>query len=306
MKQSVSSKIVGALLCAVFHSPLVNNATFSGNVGKKTKDKKSHYRPSKGFRYNVFPVEQAKAEVLIPTERNCDKVILMLHGGSFKVKLLDMYRHLAEKYSRLLDHCAVVSVDYRVFPEHPYPAQREDVLVVYHAMLAHGVKPEQIAMIGDSAGANLALSACLYLRDHALPLPGAIVCFSLWGDMTNSGDSFIRNCYTDPFNGIAKRKDPADHIDYLRRISAYAEKLDRADVYVSPSFADFSGFPPVTLFCGTAEMDESDTDLAFENMKKAGVDVKMYKYEGMFHDFQLVPFFPESRDVFRKVKTRLS
>lgn len=303
--QSLSGKFVSALLCAVFHSPLINNAEFSNNAGKKTKNETSKYKVPKDFLHSVRPCGKATYEIFEP-KKNSDLTILMFHGGGYKIKLIDAYRKLSEKYSRTFGNCRVIALDYRIFPEHPFPAQLEDTAILYKELLEKGIEPQKIVFIGDSAGANLALAFSLYLRDNHMPMPGGVVCFSLWGDMNTSGDSCLKNAYKDPFCGIARRKKIEDNLPYLRRISAFAKNIDRNSVYASPSFADFKDFPPVTLVCGEAEMGESDSDIAYQNMKKAGVDVVLYKYEGMFHDFQLFSFLPESKDAYAKVKKRIA
>lgn len=303
--QSLSGKIVSALLCAVFHSPLINNSELSNNAGKKTRKYKSHYKPSKEFRYSVHKLNDVNYETLAPKHKRNDKVVLLLHGGSYKVRLIDMYRRLAEKISRTLEYCTVYNLDYRAFPEYKYPAQIEDTVALFQEMQRQGIEAKNIVFIGDSAGANLTLTSTLYMRDNGIELPSAIVCFSLWGDATNSGKSVVENCYRDPFSGIARRKKVKDNWDYLHRISALAKELDRSSPYVSPSFADFTNFPPVTLFCGEAEMDRTANEMAFENMKKADVDAELHMFDGMFHDFQLFTFFPETKRAFEIMKSRI-
>lgn len=303
--QSLSGKIISNLLCAVFHSPLINNSEFSNNAGKKTKEYKSHYKPSGIFNYSVHRLNGVNYEILEPKQKRNNKVVLLLHGGSYKVRLLDMYRKLAEKISKTLNYCTVYNLDYRTFPEYKYPAQIEDTVAVFQEMQRQGVEANNIVFIGDSAGANLALASTLYMRDNGMNLPSTIVCFSLWGDMTNSGKSVVDNCYRDPFGGIARRKKVEDNWGYLHRISAFAKELDRSSPYVSPSFADFTNFPPVTLICGEAEMDRSANEMAFENMKKADVDAELHMFDGMFHDFQLLPFFPETKRAFEIMKNRI-
>lgn len=168
-----------------------------------------------------------------------------------------------------------------------------------------GIEAKDIVLIGDSAGANLALTSTLYMRDNGMELPSAIVCFSLWGDATNSGKSVVDNCYRAPFGGIARRKKIEANWDYLHRISAFAKELDRSSPYVSPSFADYTNVPPVTLICGEAEMDRSANELAFDNMKNAGIDAELHMFDGMFHDFYLIPFFPETKRAFEIMKSRI-
>lgn len=303
--QSVTSRIFCACLRGIFHSSFVDNANISNKAGNKSKDIKSHYKPSKNFTLERCELKNCSYEILKHKDCHTQKVLLMLHGGSFKVKLVDMYRHLAEKYSNLLDGATVINVDYRIFPQYEHPAQLYDVKDVYIDLLEKGIKPENIIFIGDSAGANLAVTTTLWLRDNSYPLPSQVVCFSLWADMTSSGESRVKNAYLDPFGGIAKHKSIEDNWDYLHRISAYAQNLDRENPYVSPVFADFNNFPPTTLVCGGAEMDESDNDRVYEKMRTSGVDIELYKYDGMFHCFQLMSFLPESRDAYKKVFNRI-
>lgn len=303
--QSVISKAFMGTLRTVFHSPLFDSSTLSDNASKLTKDKKSRYKPSKGFVHSRYGHGGVFYEKTVNSRLEGEKVILLIHGGSFKVGLIDMYRKLAEKYSRLFLVKTVISVDYGKYPEHELPSQMYDVVKIYLHLLDEGVKNSDIVFIGDSAGANLALTSCLYLRDNAYPLPEHIVCFSLWADATSSGESRIKNAYTDPFYGIAKGKKIEDNLHLLRRISKYVLNLDRTDPYISPLFGDFHSFPKVTLVCGTAELDESDSDRVHQKMKDAGVDAKLYKFEGMCHCFQLFSFLPESRWAYEKVKLRL-
>lgn len=303
--QSNLAKFVSRVLRGIFHSRLIDNVNLTNNLGKKTKEYKSNYKPSKEYNYTKHKVKNACYEKLEHKNKKSDKIILLLHGGGYKIPLTDLYRRTGEKLSKLLDNATVINLDYRIFPKDEYPAQLEDETEVYLELLKQGVPSSSIIMIGDSAGANLCLAAVLWLRDNNFDLPKEIVCFSTWGDMTSSGKSRIKNAYTDPFEGIAKYKSIEDNWDYLHRISVYAENLDKKSPYVSPCFADFTNFPRTTLICGTAEMDESDTDTIYNKMIKNGVDVELYKYEGMFHDFQLFPFFKESKDAYSKVVQRI-
>lgn len=100
----------------------------------------------------------------------------------------------------------VINVDYGRFPEHQLPSQMHDVAKVYLHLLNEGINNSDIVIIGDSAGATLAMTSSLWIRDNGYPMPNHIVCFSLWADATSSGDSRITNAYTDPFYGIAKHK----------------------------------------------------------------------------------------------------
>ncbi len=304
--QSLISKIFMSTLRLIFHSPLSDSSKLSDNAAKLTKDKKSKYKPSKNFTCSKHTTDGVKYEKLI--NRNCktEKVILMIHGGGFKIELNDFYRRLAEKYSKMFCGATVINVDYGRFPEHQLPSQMHDVVKIYLHLLDEGVKNSDIVFIGDSAGATLAMTSSLWLRDNGYPMPNHIVCFSLWADATSSGDSKIKNAYTDPFYGIAKHKKIEDNLHLLRRISKYVLNVDRTDPYISPLFGSFEKFPKVTLICGTAELDESDSDRVYEKLKSAGADAKLHKFEGMCHCFQLFSFLPESKTAYQIVKRRIA
>ena len=303
--QSLTSKIFMSTLRLIFHSPLSDSSKLSDNAAKLTKDKKSKYKPSKNFTHSKHNIDGVKYEKLI--NRNCktEKVILMIHGGGFKIELNDFYRRLAEKHNKMFCGATVINVDYGRFPEHQLPSQMHDVVKVYLHMLDEGVNNSDIVVIGDSAGATLAMTSSLWLRDNGYPMPNHIVCFSLWADATSSGDSRITNAYTDPFYGIAKHKKIEDNLHLLRRISKYVLNVDRTDPYISPLFGSFENFPNVTLICGTAELDESDNDRVYEKLKAAGADAELHKFEGMCHCFQLFSFLPESKTAYNLVKSRI-
>ena len=304
--QSLTSKAFMGILRLIFHSPLSDSSKLSDNAGKLTKNRKSKYKPSKCFIHTKHQADGVKYEKIVNSCCGTEKVILMIHGGGFKVGLIDTYRRLAEKYNNLFDGATVINVDYGTFPEFRLPSQMHDVVKVYLHLLNNGTKSSDITVIGDSAGATLAMTSSLWLRDNGYPVPNHIVCFSLWADATSSGESRIKNTYTDPFYGISKRKKIEDNLHLLRRISKYVQDVDRTDPYISPLFGSFEGFPKVTLVCGTAELDESDNDRVFAKLKAVGVDAGLYKFEGMCHCFQLFSFLPESKTAYELVKKRIT
>jgi len=294
-----------SMLCLIFHSAFFDSSKLSDNAAKLTKDKKSKYKPSKNFTHSKYITENVKYEKLCNHKCETKKVILMIHGGGFKIELNDFYRRLAEKYSKMFCGATVINVDYGRFPEYQLPSQMYDVVRVYLHLLNEGISNSDIVFIGDSAGATLAMTSSLWLRDNGYPLPNHIVCFSLWADATSSGASRVTNAYTDPFYGIAKHKKIEDNLHLLRRISKYVLNVDRTDPYISPLFGSFEKFPKVTLICGTAELDESDSDRIYEKLKAAGADAELHKFEGMCHCFQLFSFLSESKTAYNLVKNRI-
>ena len=129
--QSLSSKILMAVLRMIFHSPLSDSSKLSDNAARLTKDKKSRYKPSKNFIYTKHSVDGVKYEKLVNRKGSTEKVILMIHGGGFKIELNDFYRRLAEKYSNMFCGATVINADYGRFPEHQLPSQMHDVVKIY-------------------------------------------------------------------------------------------------------------------------------------------------------------------------------
>ena len=168
---SVPARITSALLSAVFHSRFIKNENMSSNAGAAVKNKGSRYKPPKGYTLTRTPCDECFVESLIPEKSGTDTVIFHIHGGSFKIKLIDAYRRLALKYSRAAGGAAVFSVDYRTMPEYIFPSQLDDVMSAWDMLTAKGIKPENIVVLGDSSGANLVLALAQKLRDSGRPMP---------------------------------------------------------------------------------------------------------------------------------------
>ncbi len=221
-------------------------------------------------------------------------VILQLHGGGYMAAVRNAYYVFAGLYNEVSKGYAVLTPDYRVAPEDPYPAALLDALASYNYLLRQGYQGEQIILAGDSAGGGLAMALCMYLRDHGLPMPCGIVAMSPWTDLTASGESYTTNYTVDPLFGnthdsmIYNNDYPGDH--------------DRKDPYLSPLFGDFAGFPPMLLQVGSIEMLLSDSVDAAAKARAAGVRVQLTIYEGMFHVFQMCyQRIPESKRAWAEV-----
>ncbi len=174
----------------------------------------------------------------------------------------------------------------------------EDAQEGWEFLIAQGYKPENIIIAGDSAGGNLTLALVEKLRDEGKALPSAMVCMSPWADLAGKGESHTTNIYKDPLFGIKE----GTAIDENFVPPTYAGNADLQDKYLSPIYGSFSGFPPMLLQVGTYEILESDSLAVFEKAKAAGVDVKLTKYEGMFHVFQMAGnMMPESKAAWAEV-----
>ena len=202
-------------------------------------------------------------------------VLLYLHGGAFMIGGLDTHRGICASLAKrsALDVCAL---DYRLAPEHPYPAARDDVVSGYQALLQSGYRPEQIVIGGDSAGGNLSLVGCLRIIELGLPPPAALVCFSPVTD----------------FTGEQMHQPPAgDPLLHPRWIEQAAQLycpagLPRNDPGVSPLFADLSPLPPTLIQVGEDELLLNDSLRLSKRAEAAGVDVRLERYPGLWHVFQ--------------------
>jgi epsilon-lactone hydrolase len=178
-------------------------------------------------------------------------------------------------------------LDYRLAPEHPFPAALDDATAAARCLFQSGFRPKNVALAGDSAGGGLALAACIALRDRGDPLPGALVCFSPWTDLTLAGESYTSRREAD---GSINRD------ACLPYVAAYAGDSDPSLPLVSPLYADLRGLPPLLIQVGDYEVLRADsTDLA-KAARGAGVDVTLEVWDRMWHVWQaMCGLMPESK-----------
>lgn len=255
-------------------------------------------RPA-GYEYEIIELEHLKMEYLRPVGVVTDRVILQLHGGGYIGPMKNIYRRFAVRYSKLSYGGDVLTLDYRVAPEHPYPAALEDAVAAYHWLIEEkGYRPEHIVVAGDSAGGGLSLALGLYLKDHGIALPGGFITMSAWTDLTNSGESRVSNYEIDPLFG--------NSTDNMLYNSEYIGGEDPDIPYMSPVFGEYEGFPPVLMQVGSYEVLLSDTLTVADKLKNAGVKRRVSVYEGMFHVFQMgLDLIPESREAWDEVESFL-
>lgn len=253
------------------------------------------WRCPAGYLYELIDTETCVMEYLRPQNAVTGRVILQLHGGGYIGPMKNIYRRFAVKYSKLSFGADVLSVDYRVAPEHPFPAALDDCVMTYRWLLEEKeYKPGQIVVAGDSAGGGLALALILYLKDHNMPLPAGVITMSPWSDVTLSGNSYEANYEIDPLFGNSKE-------NMLYQCS-YIGEADTKDPYLSPLFGDYHGFPPMLMQVGSFEVLLDDTLSVAKKAKKSGVKVRTSVYDGMFHVFQMgMDLIPESREAWEEV-----
>lgn len=212
-------------------------------------------------------------------------VIFYCHGGAYAVGSPKVYRGLAARLAARTG-CDVAVIDYRLAPEHLYPAAPDDAITAYEALLAD-VDAGSVVFAGDSAGGNLALVTLLRARARGLGLPAGAVLLSPWTDLTGSGASIHANRKRDPML-------PAHRIEDAARLYAGDADLEHPDV--SPLFADLAGLPPLAIHVGSTEVLLDDSRRLAARAREHGVAVELTTWHRMPHVFPMfADFIPEAR-----------
>jgi monoterpene epsilon-lactone hydrolase len=200
------------------------------------------------------------------------RAVLYVHGGAYLVGGGIIAAHMALPVAAMAS-CRVYSIDYRMPPDHPFPAALDDALDAYRFVLGR-FKPQNIAIYGGSAGAGLAAALILKARDSGLPLPGAAALHTPEADLTESGDTFETNAIID----VVLQERLTDSI------ALYANGHDLRDPHLSPVFGDFTrGFPPTILTSGTRDLFLSNTVILHRALRRAKIDAELHVFEAMPH-----------------------
>jgi epsilon-lactone hydrolase len=203
-------------------------------------------------------------------------VVLYFHGGGYVIGSAQSSVPLAAELAQRTG-AKVITVDYRLAPEHPFPAAVDDARAAYQELLTQGVAPGRIAFAGESAGGGLAVAAVLALRDAAVTLPTSILAMSPWADLTLSGDTFLE-------------KQPVDAVltgaGLRRSVEDYVGSADPSDPYISPIFGDLHGLPPILIQSGSREILLSDSLRLASRAAVADVQVTLDVVPGVPHVFQ--------------------
>jgi len=203
-------------------------------------------------------------------------VVLYFHGGVYVMGDAFLAAELASQVGRRTD-AKVISVDYRLAPEHPYPAAVDDALAAYAALLDDGVAPSDIAFAGESAGGGLAMATLVNARNHGLPLPAAALVMSPYADLTLAGSTMETRREVDPL--LSREALEA-------RIPDYTAGQDAALGLISPLFADLSGLQPLIIQAGTHEVLLDDALRLAQQAARADVEVTLDVTPGVPHVFQ--------------------
>jgi monoterpene epsilon-lactone hydrolase len=240
-----------------------------------------------GATYAIVDANGVNAEWVEAAGSSQDRTFMFIHGGGYYRGSAAGSRATAA-YISAATEARVFSTDYRLAPEHPFPAAIDDVLTAYQWVLSQGVDPKRTVVGGVSAGGGLTLALLLKLKDIGGTLPAAAVPISAWTDMKQTGETLVSKADVDPT--ISKA--------YLDRMSeSYLNGADPGTPLASPLYGDLSGLPPLLVQVGTAETLMDDSRVFAERATSAGVDVTYEPWEDMIHGWHGSPhILPEARE----------
>lgn len=236
---------------------------------------------NRNVEYSDADIEGLHGEwVRVRGARRKHHVILYCHGGGYSTGSCVYGRTLTAKLARTTS-IDVLSFDYRLAPENPYPAAVEDAMKAWNYLMLLGYGAGDVIVAGDSAGGNLALVLVHCLKQEKRQIPAGLVLLSPWTDLTSSGESFQERAQLDPVLS-------AEYIE--RMIQAYAPGEDLTNPLISPLLGDLKDFPPCYIQVGENEILFSDAQRLCEKLKEAGGRARLDVFKGMWHVFQMSPF----------------
>jgi len=250
------------------------------------------FKPLAELKNTAVDVNGVPGEWITPPQVIDERVILYLHGGYYMVGSIQSHRNLAGNIANAAQARALI-IDYRLAPEHPFPAGIDDALIAYLWLQDQGNRPDQIVLVGDSAGGGLVLAVLLALRERGKPLPAAAICLSPATDLTLSGESWKFNTKKE----LIVTPNIGEQIQSL-----YLGGINARNPLVSPLFGDLHGLPPLLIQVGSDEVLLSDSTSFAERARTAGVDVTLEVWPAMQHVWQFTAsFVPEGRQAIVKI-----
>jgi epsilon-lactone hydrolase len=244
-----------------------------------------------GIEVTPFNIGSLPAEWILPSQAAKDKVIFYLHGGGYVSGSCSDHRMFVAKFVKGSDVGALL-FDYRLAPEHPFPAALDDSVAAYRWLLGQGVSPAHIVFAGDSAGGGLCLATLLGLRDQGIPLPAAAVALSPWTDLKYTGESYrtkAKVCLSPEGMWAVCSK-------------YYSGDNDPGLPLISPLYGDLHGLPPLLIYAGDDEILRDDSTRFAEKAKAAGVNVTLRVGAGMIHCYPVMaPLFPEATQAMEEI-----
>jgi epsilon-lactone hydrolase len=277
----------GKLKKEVFDS----NTSIEGFRERCEKGASKYSKIPQGITINEQFIEGMKSEWLIPKDSNTNKVILYVHGGGYVSGSCSDHRGFVAKFAK---NTGVQNLlyEYRLAPEHSFPAALEDSVKIYKWLLSSGFKPDNIIIAGESAGGGLCLATLLALKERSIPLPIAGVAISPWTDLTCSSESYKTK----------NKLSPAPLNSWTIFSEYYVSDNNAENPLISPLFGDLKGLPPIFINSGEDDELYEDGEKFYLKSKEAGVDVQFRAGRGMLHCYPLLsPMFKEATEAMNEI-----
>ena len=236
------------------------------------------------------------AELLTHPKNPTDRIVLYLHGGGFVVGSVKPRRMFTGYLADRLGY-NVAAPEYRLAPEHPFPAAPQDCFAAYRVLL-NQYAPKRIVLLGESAGGNLVLSVLLQIKDAGLPMPAAALCIAPCVQFDQVLPSHTENRETEAM---------VDNLSgevFDAYLCSREERVTR-DPLAAPYYGDFTGCPPICLWASGSEVLRDDSLILYEKLKQAGHPCNLYLRGGMVHTWLTIPYIPEARKDLSTVKACL-
>jgi len=248
--------------------------------------------PRAGTRTETIDAGAVKAHRISTPASRSGRHVLFLHGGGYATGSSAAYRHFTWRIASAA-RAHVVAIDYRLAPEHPFPAALDDAVSAYRWLLANHAQPSHLAVIGDSAGGGLAFALSLRAADEGLPAPAAIVALSPWTDLALTGRSLRRNVKADPLMNLGS---VAMYARY------YLAGTDPRTPYASPLYGDLRKTPPTLIQVGSDEVLRDDAVRMADRLRALGRHVELEIWPRMPHVWHLfVPILPEAHRAIARI-----
>ena len=249
-------------------------------------------KPAADVQCEPLDVDGVPGEWVAASNADPERIVYCLHGGGYTIGSIKSHREMVSRISRATAARALL-VEYRLAPEHRFPAAVEDALTGYRWLISNGADPAHTVIAGDSAGGGLTVATLVALRDAGNPLPAAAVCLSPWVDMECLGESMRTKADVDPW---------VQYEPLVKQAEMYLAGADPRHPLAAPLYADLSGLPPLLIQVGTSETLLDDSTRLAERATAAGVDVTLDVWDEMIHVFQLFAFMlPEGQQAIDRI-----
>lgn len=273
---NLQHRLLRSTLSALFGSIRRNGYTIPGLRKSLDTHSLTFFLPW-GVETETVKIGQISAEWVLPRNADHNKVLLYLHGGGYTVGSAQTHRALVGAIAKAAGVCGLTP-EYRLAPEHPFPAALYDALATYEWLLQTGHLPEDIVVAGDSAGGGLTLALMQELRERQLPMPAGIALLAPWVDLHVELPSVARLIDVNPTLYIREMKAWARH---------YAGDFPLDHPQISPMFADLAGLPPTLMQVSDQDALIDENLILAQNAKQAGVALELQEWKGLIHVWQV-------------------